>query len=79
MCTQKEIRNVLRRELKLYEASFADLLPDERKALHEWVTDGNSVRDNPSLIAGENGSPLCYIAAIRLVTDMWNYPEDYGI
>ena len=69
----------MRRELKQYEASFADLMPDERKALHEWVADGNSVRDNPSLIAGEDGNPLCYITAIRLVADMWNNPGDYGI
>ena len=79
MYTKREIRDVLRRELKQYEASFSDLTPDERKTLHQWVADGNSVRDNPSLIAGEDGNPLCYITAIRLVADMWNHPEDYCI
>jgi len=33
--TKREIRNKLRRELKQYEASFDDLTPDERKALHD--------------------------------------------
>ena len=79
MYTRREMRNALRRELKQYEASFVDLMPNERKTLHEWVADGNSVRDNPSLIAGEDGNPLCYITAIRLVADMWNNPEDYGL
>ena len=79
MYTKKEIRDVLRRELKQDETSIGDLAPDERKALHEWVAGGNSVYDNPSLIAGEDGNPLCFIAAIRLVADMWNHPEDYGI
>jgi hypothetical protein len=76
--THREIRRVLRKELKLYEASFDDLAPDERKALREWVNDGDSVHDNPSLIAGEDGNLLCYISAIRLVADMWNNPEDYS-
>jgi len=79
MYTKRKLRNVLRRELKQYETSFADLKPDELKALHEWVADGNSVRDNPSLIAGEDGNPLCYITAIRLVADMWNNSGDYGL
>ena len=79
MYTKREIRDALRRELKQYEASVGDLAPDERKSLHEWVADGNSVRDNPSLIAGEDGNPLCYIAAIRLIADMLDHPEDYGI
>ena len=75
--TKREIRNVLRRELKQYEASFGDLTSDERKELHEWLTDGNSVYDNPFWIADEDGRPLCYISAIRLVSDMLSYPEDY--
>ena len=78
MYTKRKLRNVLRRELKQYETSFDDLTPVERKELHEWVADGNSVRDNPSLIAGEDGNPLCYIAAIRLIADMRNHPEDYS-
>jgi hypothetical protein len=66
-------------ELKQYEASFGDLTPNERIALHEWIADGNSVRDNPSLIAGEDGNPLGFIEAFRLIADMESYPEDYGL
>ena len=78
MHTEREIRNALRRELKQYEASVGDLAPDERKALHQWVADGNSVYENAFWLAGEDGNPLCYIAAMRLVSDMLVNPEDYG-
>ena len=78
MYTKREIRNVLRRELKQYEASVGDLSPDERKELHQWVADGNSVYENAFWLAGEDGNPLCYIAAMRLVSDMLNHPEDYS-
>jgi len=78
MHTEREIRNALRRELKQYEASVGDLSPDERKALHQWVADGNSVYENAFWLAGEDGNPLCYIAAMRLVSDMLVNPEDYG-
>ena len=75
--TKRKIRNALRRELKQYEASVGYLTPDEHKELHQWVTDGNSVYENAFWIAGEDGNPLCYIAAIRLVADMVSHPEDY--
>jgi hypothetical protein len=78
MCTKREIRNILRRELKQYEASVGALTPDERKALHQWVADGNSVYENPCWFAGENGNPLCYIEAVRLGADMLSHSENYN-
>ena len=77
--TKRKLRNELRRELKQYEASIGDLTSEERKEFHEWVNDENSVYDNPFWIAGEDGNPLCFISAIRFVSDMVNHPEDYGI
>jgi len=79
MYTKRDKSSTLRSELKQYETSIADLTPDERKALHKWVTDGNSVHDNPYWLAGENGNSLCYIMAIRLVADLWSHHNDYGI
>ena len=78
MYTKREIRKVLRRQLRQYEASIGALTPDERRALHEWVADGNSVYDNPFGIADEDSRPSCYISAIRLISDMLSYSEDYG-
>ena len=78
MTTKREIRNALRRELKQYEASIGTLAPDEREALHQWVNGGNSVYENASWLAGEDGNPLCFIAAIRLEADMLSHPEDYS-
>jgi hypothetical protein len=59
--------------------SFGELTPDERKALHKWIADGNSVYDNAWGIASEDGNPLGFIEAFRLVDDMLSYPEDYGL
>jgi hypothetical protein len=59
--------------------SFGDAALDERKALHEWVVNGNSVFDNAWGIASEDGNPLSFIEAFRLVVDMSSYPEDYGL
>jgi hypothetical protein len=85
MYTKRKIRAELRKQLKQYEVfvddldrRFSEATPDERKALHDWVADGNSVYDNPSCLAGEDGKPLCYIAAVRLAVDMLNHPEDYS-
>jgi hypothetical protein len=58
---------------------FGEAALDERKALNEWVADGNSVFDNAWGIAGEDGNPLGFIEAFRLIADMARYPEDYGI
>jgi len=57
---------------------FGKLTTDERKALQEWIADSNSVYDNAWWIAGEDGNPLCFIEALRLVNDMLCHPEDYG-
>ena len=69
MFTNREIWTELRRELKQYEASIDDLTQDERNMLHKWVADGKSVYDNAYWLAGEDGNPLCYIEAERLIID----------
>jgi len=73
----KSIRDILRRELKEYEQTVGELTLDERKELHEWVKAGNSVRENPALIYGEDGGPMDYISAIMIIDDMNRNPDDY--
>ena len=74
----KEYKINLRRELKEYEQTFTDLTDEERNELHEWVTDGNSVYDNPYLIVYDGGRPVDYIEAIRTIEDLRNNPEYYN-
>lgn len=75
--TKKDVRDMLREELRRYKATIGRLEPDERKELREWVAAGNSVHCNPYYLAGEDGAPLDYITAIRIAEDMWCDPEDY--
>lgn len=61
----KSRKNFLHRQLKEYEIAIGIMTEDERKELHEWVTTGNSVNDNPYCLYGEDGHPMDYINAIR--------------
>jgi len=73
----KEHKSDLCKELKSYEAEIEDLTDEERKDLHEWVADGNSVYDNPYYMSEDNGKPMDYIEAIRITADMRENPENY--
>jgi len=75
--TKKDVRDMLRKELKEYEAVFGYITPEERKGLCEWVAADNSVNDNPYLLYGENGWSLDYINAIRINDEMILNPEGY--
>jgi len=76
--TKREISAELRRELRQYEASFDSLTPAERKDLHDWVAEGNSLHNNPGLLAQENGCPFCFIEGTRILADMQSNPDDYN-
>jgi hypothetical protein len=73
----KEHKIELRKELKEYEPTIEDLTDEERNALHEWVSDGNSVYDNPCLIVHEGGRPVDFINAIRTFEEIANNPDYY--
>jgi len=77
--TAKDVKDMLRKELRDYEARIGFITPDERKELRDWVARGNQAVCNPWYIAGEDGCPLDYITAKRIIDDMWLHPEDYGI
>jgi len=64
-------------DLKRYEATIADMTPQERKELHEWVADGFDVHDNPWLLYDEYGHPFDFITASRIADDMALNPEAY--
>lgn len=76
---RKDLSGMLPMGLQEYEATFGRLSQSERKELHEWVNAGNQVICNPWYMAGEDGRPLDYITASRIVDDMIASPEDFGI
>jgi len=73
--TKKDERDFLRKELKEYVALVGALTPEERKALCEWVADGNHAVCNPWHMCGEDGRTMDYIAAVRIVGDTLRSPQ----
>ena len=67
----KEHKTALRKELKEYEQSIPDLTDTERENLHDWVSAGNSVYDNPYYMVLEGGCPVDYIEALRTMEEEW--------
>jgi hypothetical protein len=76
--TAKDVRDVLRKELREYEVTLGYMTPEERVELHGWVAEGNHAICNPWHMAGDDGYPLDYITAIRIVEDMLCNPDDYN-
>lgn len=72
----KNREDILSRQLKEYESTIGTLTEDEKKELHEWVTTGNSVHDNPYYIYGEDGYPMDYINAARCVKELCEEMRD---
>lgn len=77
--TKKDVRDYLQNELRKYKSEIGRLTTKERRELREWVIAENSAYDNPYHFAGESGWPLDYITSIRIVQDMRQNPEIYGI
>lgn len=61
-----EAQKILTKQLKQYEREVK-MNSKERQELHEWVAEGNSPYDNGNLIYVENGWPLDFITAMRLL------------
>ena len=67
----KEYKITLLKELGEYELAIADLTEEERSDLHEWVSNRNSVYDNPYHMVEDDGrTPVDYIEAIRISAEM---------
>jgi len=73
----KELRDLLRKELKEYEQTITDLTPDEHKELREWIKKGRSVYDNPWYVSMGNGWPMDYIKASRTIDEILSNPDLY--
>lgn len=73
----KEHKKELRRDLREYERTIADLTDEERINLHLWVADGNSIYENPYHMTDSSYRPLDYIEAIRVTEGLWKSSEHY--
>lgn len=51
-------------ELREYE-KITDMTAEERTALHEWVSEGNSLHANSSMGCHENGEPMDFLDDYR--------------
>ena len=65
-----DMKKMLRAELRQYKAVIGHMTTQEQNDLRLWVADGNSVYSNPHYLSGEDGAPLDYIAASRIIDDM---------
>ena len=64
MKINKEKRQYLKKELREYE-KITPMTEEERKILHEWVADGNSVHENGAMACYEGGRPMDFLDVYR--------------
>lgn len=62
---EQPIRDYLKQELDPYEREMP-MTKGERTGLYQWVCQGNSPYENPSLLADESGRPMDFVSAMRL-------------
>lgn len=63
-------KELLWEQLEEYEETVPMTTP-ERKELHQWVRQGNSIYSNPWGYTRGDGYPMSYLNALR--TDTYNY------
>ena len=63
--------------LQKYEEMFDDMTYEEKYALNQWLVNGHSVSSNGHYLYGENGCPLDFISASRMIEDMVQNPDQY--
>jgi hypothetical protein len=57
-----------------YFLSIDDISETEKRDLHEWIADGNSIFENPYLFSDEDGRPMDFVSACRFNGEMY---EDF--
>lgn len=64
-----ELKRILQADLKKYLKQFPDATAEEKRAVREWVAEGNSPYDNSWLFYSESGWPMDFITAERRVKE----------
>jgi len=72
-----KIQRLQRRLVEMYLLTVGDATEDERIALQEWITDGNSIYDNPYALNDESGRLMDFINGCRIGDDMRENPSEY--
>ncbi len=68
-----EHQEILIKQLKEYEHSFADMTREERHLLHMWVKKGNSPYDNGDNVCDDWCRPMDFVNTLRFWADMQKY------
>ena len=63
-----DLRNILSAQLQDYEKT-TDMRIEERRELRQWVLSGHSPYENGWYLCNEDGCPLDFINALRIVED----------
>ena len=62
---EKAIQDYLKERLTRYESEMS-MTKAERKALHQWVADGNDPYSNGCFWYNEDGTEMDYVKAMRM-------------
>ena len=66
----KEWEYLIRRQLRDFENTYPMTL-SERKEVHKWVSDENSINTNPWYWYYENGNEMNYLDALRFEKELY--------
>jgi hypothetical protein len=64
MSAYRDRTDLMKKELKEYEKTMTMTKP-ERRAMHEWVSEGNSVHENPDMAVDDSGMPVDFLYMYR--------------
>lgn len=66
----QERKKMIRQELRDFENTYPMTLI-ERKEVHKWVSDGNSIYTNPWYWYYENGNEMNYLDALKFEKELY--------
>lgn len=67
---RQEWKHKIRQELKEFENTYS-MTPLERKEVHKWISDGNSIYTNPWYWSYENGNEMNFMDALRFEEELY--------
>ena len=66
----KERKKIILREFREFENTYL-MTSSERKEVHKWASDGNSIHTNPWYWSYENGCEMDYLDALRFEKELY--------
>lgn len=66
----KEQKNMILCKMREFENTYS-MIPSERKEVHKWVSDGNSIHTNPWFWFNESGYEMNYLDTLRFEKELY--------